>query len=135
MENSVNLEALIEDSGLSRQEIACRLFPNNKYPEAALTRVLKGESFLDSLQIIKLSEMLDMSVSEIFHRTWEGKMENGLHILTRGDYKAILHVDKKQTRLFHKDTLMFETILHSTSIPLSEYLALLNEQIEKYISN
>lgn len=135
MENTVNLEALIEGSGLSRHEIACRLFPNNKYPEASLTRVLKGESFLDTSQIVTLSKMLDISISDIFSGSWNGKIENGLHILTTGEYKAILDIEKKQTRLFHKDTLVYETLLHSTTIPLNKYLAMLNEQIEKHISN
>lgn len=132
MKSFIDLENLIKDSGLSKFEIACRLFPSNKFPEASLQRVIKGDSYLDTQQIILLSNMLNVPVVDIFENTWKSNFNKGLHVLTNGDYKAVLDIENRHTRIYHKETLFFDTILHSVSIPLDEYLEILNKQIEKH---
>ena len=60
MDNTMtnNLRELIEQRGLRLQEVAEILFPDNRYPRAALNRVLNGKTLLNSKQAIRLSAWL-----------------------------------------------------------------------------
>jgi len=51
----IDLKKIIENAGLDIKETAQHLFPNNKYAKLALDRVIKGDAFLDTNQISKLS--------------------------------------------------------------------------------
>tara|TARA_R110000787_G_scaffold97665_4_gene201332 strand:+ start:30668 stop:30868 length:201 start_codon:yes stop_codon:yes gene_type:complete len=62
-----NLQSVIKTSEVSEHEIAGILFPNNKYPNHALNRVIKGETELKYSQIASLANRLDVTVESLFN--------------------------------------------------------------------
>lgn len=122
----INLKKAIKDSGLNNSEIAKQLFPKNKYPSLALNRVIQGKAFLDSAQISKLSLLLNISISDLFGATWKSKKVGHIMTLTTGNYKAELDTQLWITKIFDKDSLFHESVIHNGSVGLSIYLSALN---------
>ena len=48
---TINLKELVEQRGLRLQEMAEILFPDNRFPRAALKRVLNGKTLLNSSHV------------------------------------------------------------------------------------
>ena len=126
----IDLIKILDDTGLDTSTVAGRLFPNNGYPMAALTRILKGESFLDSQQLLTLSELTGVEICDMFTNSWRGKAQKNQIILTRGSYKAIINLEENTARLFDNDSLFYETILFSPSIRLRVFIKELDNVFE-----
>lgn len=130
--NTIDVKQIIETRGLDKKEIASQLFPTNKHPALALNRVIAGDSFLDSMQISKLSLLSGLTIPEIFGVKWDTKAEENVLIFTYGDYRAELNRDTWVTKVFHYDSMFHESIIHSGTIALSKYLYELNLIINQY---
>ena len=130
--NAIDVKQIIETRGLDKKEIASQLFPGNKYPALALNRVIAGDSFLDSMQISKLSLLSGLTIPEIFGVKWDTKAEENVLLFTYGDYRAELNRDTWVTKIFHYDSMFHESIIHSGTIALSKYLYELNLIINQY---
>lgn len=132
----IDVKKIIKQRGLDFKEVAMQLFPDNKHPRLALNRVIAGEAVLDATQISKLALMADLTVSELYNEgPWKSKAYDNIIVFTNGDYHAELDRNNWQTKLFHKHSMFHEFILHSNSIPLNEYVEILNNQILKYIND
>lgn len=130
--NTIDLKKIISENDLDFKSVANELFPDNKYPALALNRVVKGEAFLDSNQIIKLSELSGVPIETLFYGgKWKTTSKDKEITFTNGDYVAKLNTHSNMTRIFHKKNMIHEAIIHKSTIPLSEYL----NQIEKLINN
>ena len=128
--NKIDLQSIIGTYRLDQKEIAESLFPGNKYPALALKRVLSGEAYLDTNQVSKLALTIGVPIEKLFSGAeWKGYCKGSTHTFTNGEYKAELDTQTWTTKLFHKDSLLHEEILHSGSTPLSEYLSKLDELI------
>lgn len=131
--NKIDLKKIIEDQGLNIKEVALELFPTNKYSKLALDRVIRGEAFLDSNQISKLSSLTRIPIQFLFSEDkWEKKAKDKMVIFTSGNYRAELNTSTNVTRIFHETSLFHESLLHTKSIPLNEYLSELEQIIIKY---
>ena len=132
---TINVKKIIESRGLDFKEVAHQLFPKNKYPGLALNRVIKGKSVLDADQISKLALMSGLKISELFSgENWKYVSGKGVHVFTNGEFRAELDSGSWVTKIFHKDSMFHESILHSGSTPVSEYLSQLDLIINNYKS-
>lgn len=130
---SIDIEKLIRAKNLDFKEVARQLFPTNKYPEFALSRIIKGKGSLNADQISKLASFASMRIEDLFDgKNWKGHYSNNEYIFTNGEYKAVLNPETWTTKVFHKDSLFHETVIHQGLIPLREYITGLNSIIDNY---
>lgn len=132
--NKINLQKLIEAKGLNKEEVAHQLFPNNKFPILALSRVIKGVNALDTDQVSKLAALAGLTISEIFeYENWTSRSNDGegIHKFTRGDYRAELNTFTWVTKLFHKESLFHTSVICSGSVSLQDYFT----ELDKIINN
>lgn len=130
---TINLKEIIEKSKLDIKEIAIQLFPENKYPRLALNRVIAGEAVLDANQISKLALLINVDISDLYSDgNWKMKSRKGIHIFTSGRFRAELDSESWITKIFHRDSMFHDSIIHSGSTPLSEYFKELNKLVTKY---
>lgn len=132
---TINLKELIEQRGLRLQEVAEILFPDNRFPRAALNRVLNGKTLLNSEQVSRLAAWLRVSVDDLYRGAWNSEFRGETCILTNGNYRAELSVKTGETKVFHLGSLFHETVLHDPAIPLSKYIELLNTIIKNHQAN
>ena len=131
MINKIKVAAIIEQYGLNKVALASELFPGNKYASIALTRVINGEAYLNSEQLSLLASKLGVSVDSLYTgKNWEaGSSSAGVLKFENDDYTAELDTTSWMTKIFKKGTLIHESLLHSGALPLSEYLAKLDNII------
>lgn len=132
---TIDLNAIIAEDGLDVKEVASHLFPSNSYPKLALNRILSGEAVLDATQISKLSLLTGRSVSQLFNTgDWRHEITDGVYVLTSGTFKAELDTKTWITKIFDKNTLFHDEVIHAGTTSLSEYVNKLNSIITKYNS-
>ena len=132
---TIKVKEIIETRGLDIKEVARQLFPKNKYPDLALNRVIKGKNVLDADQISKLALMAGLQLSELFlGENWKATARKGVHVFTNGEFRAELDSETWITKVFHKDSMFHESIIHSGSTPVSEYLSQLDLIINNFKS-
>lgn len=133
---TIDLQKIIDSNKLSKADLANQLFPQQKHPVRTLTRVLKGEKPLGIQEINRLSFITGIPVHKLFEEgEWLARVENRKHIFTNGEYRAELFIDDRKTKLYKKGSLFHEEVLHSSAIPLSEYLESLNSIIKNQDGN
>jgi hypothetical protein len=132
----IDIQKLIKDTDKSFDDIAHALFPTNKYPTRALKRVIDKKTELKQDQIVKLAELLRMSIDDIFHnRTWKVDPRDP-YILCKGPYKAVLVLplrseDEDRVVINVYDGVeLKETLYARQSNKLSDFINLLNENID-----
>lgn len=131
---TIDLEKIIEESDLTKKEIAQQLFPDNKYPTLALNRIISGEAVLNADQISKLSMLSGISIDQLFGG-WKTTKHKQTYIFTNGDYRAELYTETWRLKLFHNQSLFHEEIIFPPSITVKDLLLLLNNQIKEYESS
>jgi hypothetical protein len=105
------------------REIGALLYPSALHPDLAIEGVIKGKKALDSKQLERLASYLGVTVSSFFTTDkWKARTKNGAHYFENGEYKAELCTTTWVTKVFHKESLFHEEIIHSGSITLREYL-------------
>lgn len=129
---TIDLKKIIEDQGLDTKEVAQHLFPGNKYPRLALNRVIAGDAVLDANQISKLALLASVSISQLYGTEWKSKSKKDLMIFSSENFRAELNTQTWVTKIFDNDSMFHESIIHSGSTPLSDYLNELNAIIIKY---
>jgi hypothetical protein len=128
----INLEKIIETRGLNFKEVAGMLFPWNGHPVPALKRVIKGDGVLDANQISLFSQYSGIPIAELYEgHKWSSTIEGHTHILTSGEYSAHLDTKSWTTRIYKKDSIYHEFIIHSPSITLREYMERLDKEINR----
>lgn len=131
--STINIEQFIDSNRLDVKHVAQTLFPNNKYPDAALERILTGESELNAAQVSTLAAMAGVPINNLFSRQgWAMEPGRAKLIFTKGDYTAVLNQRQWITHLYYKVTPFSVEVLHKPSIPLSEYLDQLNLLIAQH---
>ncbi len=133
---TLDLKRIIKTSNLKTAQVGAVLFPDNKKPEAAIWRVTKGEAFLNSEQISKLSELLNVPIGLLFddaawHMSVEADRKNIIRFRAY-DYYAELNTETMTTRVSFNGTVYFEEVHHEKGLGLTDYLSLLTDLIIKY---
>lgn len=129
----IDITGIIQKNNLDAKELAQKLFPTHQHPQMALSRIAQGKSVLDANQISLLSEITGQSINALFDlNEWEASSKNHITIFKSGDFTAELDMEKGSSKIFHKGTIFHETILHSMSIPLSDYLREVSNEVIKF---
>lgn len=130
---NINLKKIVEDRDIDIQQLAKDLFPSHTHPKKALIRILDNKAQLDSLQIVKLSVLLDVPIQDLFETgSWKMRSQKGLILLTSGNFRAELDMVTLSTKVFQLDSLKHEEIISKNSITLSEYINNLNTIIKSF---
>lgn len=129
---TINLKNIIAEIDMPDVEIAKRLFPGNRYPKMALTRLMRGESELSASQLLTLSHMTGKDMNELFNlgQSWKTAKNGRLFKFSHQDFTAELDPETWVTKIFHAGTLFHETVISSGATPLSEFFKTLNRIIE-----
>ena len=132
---TIDIAKIIQDRNLNAKELAASLFPLHRFPDMALTRLIQGKGVLDANQISLLAELTGQSVSALFNQEeWIASSREGIIFFSSGDFRAELDMERNTSKVFHKGSIFHETILHTTSIPLSEYLKGISASVLKFKS-
>lgn len=129
----IDLKKIVEKYELNVLELSKQLFPDNQYPRLALNRVIKGKALLDSNQLSKLALICNIPVSDLYDGSeWKSKCKKGFITLTNDDFKAELNIKTGITKVFHKNSLFHESIIHTGITYLSEYINKLESIVTKF---
>lgn len=110
----INLTDLVENSNYKPEEIAKELFPDNLHPFLAYKRVARGDAVLDADQIVRLSDLLGVSIESLFSAgPWKMKTRNNLIILTNASTKTRIEINNKDwiARRYIDGKLKYDTII------------------------
>lgn len=135
---TLDLKRIAETANLKASYLGAHLFPDNKDQAHAVRRVMRGEMLLNSEQIAKLSELLNVPVNVLFYdpKEWEilanTNRKNIINFRTH-DYFAELNLDTMETTISRNGLVFFEKVLtHDRGIGLTDYLSQLTDLIIKY---
>ncbi len=101
----LNVRAIVEHYKLDKGMIALLLFPDNKFPDSALLRVLNNDAYLNSEQIWTLSNFLGVSIDELYSFSdWQKQPPKVTDVVMfkRGEFSANLSL-KNGTLTIYKD--------------------------------
>lgn len=128
---TINLKSIIEAKGLDVEMVAQQLFPTNQYSRLALNRVIAGKGELDASQISKFALLADCSIEDLYGDYWECKFTDGVHTFSNKDYVAELNTKTWTTKIFHKNSMIHESVIHGESMPISTFLKTINQIINE----
>jgi len=133
---TLDLKRIMLTANLKASYIGAHLFPDNKDPRQAVQRVARGEAFLNSEQIAKLSELLNVPIGLLFDSTaWHMSVEADRKNIIRFrsyNYYAELNTLTMVTRVSLNGVMFFEEVHNEKSIGIHDYLAQLTDLIIKY---
>lgn len=138
--NKFNLNSIIEQNNLDAKKVASELFPENKYPMIALSRVINEEALLNTEQISKLSFLTGIPINQLFEQgEWINlptKANDNLLRFENGDYNATLDRDTWITKISHKNSIFHEAVIvDGNTVPLSVYFTELDKLILNHKQN
>lgn len=121
--NAINLRKIIDAQGIVIIELGRYLYPNNKQPYLAIRRVLTGEAFLNSEQLVILSEYTGIPINFLFNfGEWEYSLKNKKVEATSGEIKAVLNTETWETQLFKNGSSFLDPFKFAPAVELSTYL-------------
>jgi hypothetical protein len=134
---TINLGRIIELAGLNKKDLAELLFPDLKHPNRSLSAVISGILHLNTVQIVKLSNFLDVPVGMLFDdASWSMGVpkDQAKRVIQFKAYNYFAELDlATMTTSISKDGLTFlKTVKHSPSVELSAYLSDLTDLIIKH---
>ncbi len=135
---TIDLKRILTASNLKVSHVAPYIFPDNRDPANAMRRAIRGEMLLNSDQIARLSELLNVPIGLLFYDVsyWgaEANTNRSDIINFRADgYFAELNLSTMTTTLSKNGLLFFEKIItHDKSIGLRDYLSQLTDLIIKH---
>lgn len=138
--NNFILSSVIEKHNLDTKKVAAELFPENKYPMIALSRVINGEALLNTEQVSKLSFLTGIPINELFEQgNWKNlprKASDNSLAFENEDYRAELDRDTWITKIFHKNSIFHEAVIvDANTMPLSQYFTELDNLILTHKQN
>ena len=90
----IELALLVSESEYTTEQIAAALWPTNRHAILAYKRVAKGEAVLDANQIVKLSELLGLSIDDLFSKPpWDIEAKKDILVLTKRNSAARIELD------------------------------------------
>lgn len=134
---TLDLKKIMTTANLKASYVGAHLFPNNVDPAHAVRRVMRGETLLNSDQVAKLSELLNVPIGLLFDDVaWCMSVTAGRKNIINFrayDYFAELNTETMCTTISKNGLLFFEKIVtHEKSIGLTDYLSQLTDLIIKH---
>lgn len=136
MEQKFDINKVIEHYKLDVDEVAETLFPNVRYKQSALKRVLIGEATIDTEQIQKLASLAGVFVSDLFtFDEWKGSSEDGCITFIKGEFKAKLNYNGAYLTLYKGTRVIKKEITAVNSISINSFINHINNLIKDYGTN
>jgi len=134
--SKIDLNQILEaHPSLGKKEIGLQLFPTNKHPVLALSRILSGAAQLNAEQVSKLALMLGVDIATLYKGgDWHTEGIEGKIIFKRKTFTAILDTETLETQLYDGASMFHDIILSPEGVQLSEYLDNLNSIINKHVN-
>ncbi len=134
---TINLQKIIELAQLDKKELASHLFPDLKHPSRSIAAVIAGNLFLNSEQISKLANLIQVPAGMLFEDAdWSmGVPANqAKRVIQFKAYNYFAELDlATMTTSVSKDGLTFiKTVKHPASIGLTAYLSHITDLIIKH---
>lgn len=130
----MDIQEIINRSGLRVDYVAGRLFPDNKRPYNALLRVMGGKGQLSASQIAALSEVTGLTPNELFAKgpKWAGTLKNGSLVLRLGQYQveytsALNVYEIRRVTAGNVEPLGIHTA--PANVTVKQFIEILNDQI------
>jgi|SRR5690625_465917 len=132
--NMLNLKDIIDNFQLDQDRLGRALFPDHAYPHFALRRLISGKSTLTVKQLVTIADLTGQTLDDLINKDrWKSeKVTEDTVTLVKGGYRAVLDRQTMITKIFREDTLLPETIIHSETILLKDYIKNLNKIVENY---
>lgn len=129
----INLKKLIQDRNLDKSTLAKVLFPANKHPSMALSRLMTNNMQLNEQQIYRLSIFAELSIDALFldSHNWKHEVQNDLVRFTRDRYSAVYSPYTGITKIYHLDSLIATHTISQPTQSLASYL----DDISKVVIN
>ena len=136
MKQKFDINKIIEHYKLDINEVAEVLFPNIRYKQLALKRVLNNEASLDTIQIEKLANLAGVVVSDLFtFEDWKGSSEDGCITFNKGDFKAKLNYNGVYLTLYKGTKVIAQEITAANSLSINSFINHINNLINSYGTN
>lgn len=133
----IDIKALVKDTDKTLDDVANALYPTNRFPLKALKRVIDKKTQLKDYQIVRLAELFNVSIDDLFkNNTWKVSPKDPF-TFTKLDYTAKLETSENIyiIRMYDKDQTLLETLYTHPKTTLSEFIHLLNKTHADRISN
>ena len=129
----LDLEQIIEDYGLDREELAKRLFPTNIQYTRALSDLSKRVRGLRLDQLYVIADAAGVTPQELFqHTKWKALVSKDCFTFQRKNYRATLDKTTWEVKITHDGSLLVEYAMVNKLIPLSEFLDGVDAEIQKH---
>ena len=120
---TIDLQKIIDAKGILIKDLGKVLFPKTKYPYLAIRRIMRGEAFLSSEQVVVLSEYTNIPVNFLFNfGKWELSLSKKTMQALSGEITAELNTQTWETQLFKNDEKYLAPFKFAHSVELSTYL-------------
>lgn len=134
---NIDLKKILKTANVKASFVGPHLFPGHKDPGGAVRRVMRGESLLNSEQVAKLSELLNVPIGMLFEdASWYMSAPPGRkHVVNFRAYNYFAELDTKtmKTTLSKNGLLFFEKVItHERGIGLTDYLSQLTDLVIKH---
>lgn len=127
-----DINKVIEHWGVNAKELAYVLFGDLKYPAYAMDRVMAGESFLDSNQLVILAEYLGVKVSDLYNLdSWKGITDKGRIAFQKGPYKVSFRYGNSVAVIFKNNEFLTEFLVTPNCTPVSDFINLVDNIIKQ----
>ena len=131
MNSTINLSELVTRYDLDTEALAKVLFPTVKYPKHALARILKGEAFLDTVQLGTLATYIGVPTAELLSDDfWKGRTEEGCLVFQKGLYKAKLNYNGVFLSLYKGQELCLQEVGSISNMSIMEFTQYLDSLIK-----
>lgn len=118
----LNLNAIIESTGVDHADLADALFPKNKEPRQALYRVMRRDAYLNEEQISKLANFIGCTVPELYTKGEDLQYKDGKVFIDMGEISAILDPDTMKLQIRKKSEVIHDTVIMKTTITVAELI-------------
>lgn len=137
MKQFFDLPKIMKRYNLDIDTIAPVLYPNVRYTKVALERVLKGEAYLDTVQIIALAEHLGILVGDLFTVSEDGwrpktDKETGALVFEKEDFVAKLNYNNTSLTIFKGGKEVYHELVLVNNMPVTEFTEYINKIIVKF---
>lgn len=120
---TIDLQKIAHAKGLLLKDLGKVLFPKTKYPYLAIRRIMRGETFLSSEQVMLLSEFTNIPVNFLFNfGKWELALQDKKMKAISGEISADLNTETWETQLFKNGEKHLDPFKFAHGVALSTYL-------------
>lgn len=129
---TIELQKIINAKGILIKDLGKVLFPKTKYPYLAIRRIMRGEAFLSSEQIVLLSDYTNIPLNFLFNfGKWELALQDKKMKAVSGEITAELNTETWETQLFKNGEAYLEPFKFAHGVEISTYLEHLTNLILK----